>query len=167
MQRFVRQGLASCRHREVMKITKRCDYALRALIYLAYEHERKRYQVTNKELAEKLAIPFKVLSTVLVQLRQGKLVRSVRGKQGGYRLAENPNDITLYDVIGLIDGELGNYLHDFTDRSSDQSVNAVQVIKDALAVVQGNTIRALRKQTIHELATAYHRLGQEDSNYSI
>ncbi|BBM89130.1 hypothetical protein COTS27_00823 [Spirochaetota bacterium] len=150
-----------------MKITRRCDYALRTLIYIAYREDLRQYKITTKELAGQLSIPFKVLSMVLVQLKHGKLIRSSRGAQGGYFLDKSPNDITLYEVILLIDGAVSNYRHDFSASPTNDSVNAVQSIQSALEQVQNRTLDTMRKITLRELVTSYHKLTQEDRSYSI
>lgn len=87
-----------------MWITRRADYATRAVLALALAddgHPRK-IQV----LATATATPVTVLEQVLPQLRSAGLVRSERGPNGGYRLNHPPHEITLGRVVRLIQGPL-------------------------------------------------------------
>ena len=52
------------------------------------------------------AVPANYLVQILSELRNGGLITSRRGKQGGYALARPPQDITLYDIVKLIEGDL-------------------------------------------------------------
>lgn len=89
-----------------MKLSKKGEYALRALIDLgiAAEVGRKLLQVT--EIAEKEKIPIKFLEQVMQTLKEDGLIESQRGKFGGYRLALPSKNIPMGRVIRLIDGPL-------------------------------------------------------------
>ncbi len=58
------------------------------------------------ELAETESVPANYLVQILSELRNGGLIVSRRGKQGGYTLARDPEEITLYDIVKLIEGDL-------------------------------------------------------------
>ena len=66
-------------------ISKKCKYAIKALLYLA-DHQSDERSVFSSEIAEKENIPKKFLETILRELRNFKLLQSQRGKKGGYRL---------------------------------------------------------------------------------
>ena len=89
-----------------MKLTKRGEYALRALIDFGIAHELGRPLMTVGELVEKERLPVKFLEQILSQLRQGGYISTKRGKKGGYFLAKPPNEIRFGQVIRLIDGPL-------------------------------------------------------------
>jgi Rrf2 family protein len=59
-----------------------------------------------EELANVEAVPANYLVQILTELRNGGLITSRRGKQGGYALARRPEDITLYDIVKVIEGDL-------------------------------------------------------------
>jgi Rrf2 family protein len=89
-----------------MKVSKRGEYALRALINLGIAHKVGRQLVQVSELAKAEDIPKKFLEQVIQQLREAGIVASVRGKHGGYGLAVAADKIVIGNVIRLIDGPL-------------------------------------------------------------
>jgi Rrf2 family protein len=82
------------------------DYALRAVVELAAAAGDR--PVTADQLAQAQAIPPKFLESILLQLRRGGVVNAQRGPEGGYWLARAASDISLADVIRVIDGPLAN-----------------------------------------------------------
>lgn len=89
-----------------MKISKRGEYALRALIDFGIAHELGRPLMKIGELVEKERLPVKFLEQILTQLRGAGYIETKRGKAGGYYLARPPREISLGQVIRLIDGPL-------------------------------------------------------------
>ena len=89
-----------------MKISKRGEYALRALIDFGIAYELGRPLLKIAELVEKERLPVKFLEQILTQLKSGGYIETKRGKAGGYFLAKHPRDISLGRVIRLIDGPL-------------------------------------------------------------
>jgi Rrf2 family protein len=89
-----------------MKLTKRGEYALRALIDLAIAPQAGRQMLSQKEIAAKENIPLPFLEQIFLQLREAGLVDGKRGKGGGFFLAKPANNITLAEVVRLIDGPL-------------------------------------------------------------
>jgi len=83
-------------------ISTRCRYAIKALVRLALSYGGSPVQ--SRDIAAFGAIPVKYLEQVMHDLRQGGLVTSTRGKNGGYELARSPEDISFSDVRRLIDG---------------------------------------------------------------
>ena len=89
-----------------MKLSKRGEYAMRALIDLATAHALGRPLLSLGELAKKEQIPVAFLEQILFQLRTAGFVASTRGKHGGYCLARPTGDIRFGEIIRLIDGPL-------------------------------------------------------------
>ena len=87
-----------------MKLSKRGEYGLRALQDLARHHGDGL--VPNSELAERNNIPVRFLEQILLTLKHGRIVRSRKGPRGGYCLARPPEEITLAEVVRLLDGPL-------------------------------------------------------------
>ncbi len=81
-----------------MRISARCDYACKALLELAL-HWPSKDPVQLHTISENQGIPTKYLVHILIQLKRMGLIESIRGKQGGYNLTRNPNEITLGEVI--------------------------------------------------------------------
>src|SRR5215831_3272742 len=89
-----------------MKLSKRGEYALRAMIDLAIAAELGRPIVQVSELAAKERLPTKFLEQIFIQLKAGGLVTTTRGKLGGYSLARPPSKIKFGEVVRLIEGPL-------------------------------------------------------------
>lgn len=89
-----------------MKLSKKGEYALRSLINLGIAKEVQRSLVQVSELADSEQLPVKFLEQIMQALKDAELVESVRGKFGGYRLAKPAKEITIGEVVRLIDGPL-------------------------------------------------------------
>jgi Rrf2 family protein len=89
-----------------MKLSKRGEYALRAMIDLAVAAELGRPIVQVSELAAKERLPIKFLEQIFIQLKAGGLVSTTRGKLGGYSLARPASKIKFGEVVRLIEGPL-------------------------------------------------------------
>jgi Rrf2 family protein len=89
-----------------MKLSKRGEYALRALIDFGIAHELGRPILKVSELVEKEHLPMKFLEQILTQLKAAGYIQTKRGKEGGYFLARPAKEISLGKVIRLIDGPL-------------------------------------------------------------
>jgi Rrf2 family transcriptional regulator, cysteine metabolism repressor len=88
-----------------MKLSVKVDYACRVLAQLARLHGTNEL-AHIEELARTEAVPANYLVQILSELRNGGLIVSRRGKQGGYALARAPEDITLLEIVKVIEGEL-------------------------------------------------------------
>ena len=86
-----------------MKLSKKGEYALMAMIYLSFNKDRK---VTIHEIADTEKIPVKFLEQILLELKKAGMLRSKTGSGGGYELLRDPGDINLAEVIRIIDGPL-------------------------------------------------------------
>lgn len=88
-----------------MRISKKCFYGIRALLALARAYKKDRgTSIHLREIAEEEEIPYKFLEHVMASLKKGGLVRSEKGRNGGYILARSPAAISMGEVIRLIDG---------------------------------------------------------------
>ena len=86
-----------------MKLSVKSDYAARAVLGLA-RHYPDSAALRMEDVAEEQGVPPKYLPQILLELKARGLVRSVRGKEGGYLLARAPAEITLGDVLRAVDG---------------------------------------------------------------
>jgi Rrf2 family protein len=87
-----------------MKLSAKTEYACLAVLQLAEEHESGE-PVQIRRIAEEHGIPARFLVQILLQLKGASLVASTRGAAGGYRLARPPSEITLAEVIEVMEGE--------------------------------------------------------------
>lgn len=85
-----------------MKLSKKAEYALRALTAMGRESAGRTFSI--HDLAEKEHIPLKFLEQILLALKNGGILRSKRGVGGGYQMQMAAADISLRQVVELIDG---------------------------------------------------------------
>jgi Rrf2 family protein len=88
-----------------VKLSVKSDYAARAVIGLA-RHYPTGAALKVEELAAANAIPANYLVQILIELKARHIVKSVRGKEGGYLLARPPAEITFGDVLRCVHGRV-------------------------------------------------------------
>lgn len=88
-----------------MKLSVKVDYACRVLAQMARTYGTDEL-AHIEDLAQAEAVPANYLVQILSELRNGGLIISKRGKQGGYALARPPESVTLYEIVRLIEGEV-------------------------------------------------------------
>jgi Rrf2 family protein len=87
-----------------MHVTAKADYAVRAVVELAGSSQDAPRKVD--EVAQAQGIPVSFLENILTQLRSSGMVRSQRGPEGGYWLAQPPEQINLAQIIRAVEGPL-------------------------------------------------------------
>ena len=88
-----------------MKLSVKSDYAARAVLGLA-RHYPTGEALRVEDLAAEQAIPPNYLTQILIELKAQNIVRSLRGKEGGYLLARAPSEISLGDVLCAVHGKV-------------------------------------------------------------
>ena len=89
-----------------MRISAKADYAVRALVVLARHAGPDSGPVTVDRIAREGGIPPRFLEGILAEVRRAGLVDSKRGAEGGYRMAHDPADVRVADVVRVIDGPI-------------------------------------------------------------
>jgi Rrf2 family protein len=87
-----------------MKLTTKSEYSILALIYMV-RHEKKGF-IKIDEICENCDIPKKYLELLFTILRQGRYIKTRRGVSGGYKLARPASQISIAEIIRLMDGAL-------------------------------------------------------------
>jgi Rrf2 family protein len=87
-------------------MSRRCEYALRALLDLGLAREEGRDRLAVQEIASRERIPAPFLEQILGDLRRAGILRSRRGPRGGYSLARPPRSVRFGAVVRLLDGPL-------------------------------------------------------------
>jgi Rrf2 family protein len=87
-----------------LKISQKGLYALEAMMTLARWQDQGAIKI--RDIAADSDLPEKFLELILLELKNARIVDSVRGARGGYRLRRNPAEIRLSEIIRLIDGPL-------------------------------------------------------------
>jgi Rrf2 family protein len=132
-----------------MRISAKSDYAIRAMAELA--HGYNEGAIKAEDVANAQDIPLNFLLGILRELRNGQLVRSVRGREGGYVLSRPPQEIALADVIRVVDGPLANVRDlSLSDLSYQGSAAA---LRDVWMAVRGSLREVLETTTVADLAS--------------
>jgi Rrf2 family protein len=131
----------------MLRFSKKADYALLAMRYLAANADRGA--VSARELAEAYGIPSELLAKVLQKLVRGKLLASHQGIRGGYGLGRPAAQISVADVIQAVDGPLTVTPCSDTDHSCDQYSKCN--IRDPLWRIKDRIVSALTDTSVAEL----------------
>ena len=121
-----------------MKLSKRCQYALRAVFELSLRNSGKPLKA--KDIAKSQGISTRFIEIILNDLKHGKFVVSYRGNDGGYVLAKDSSDITPAEVIGHIEGTVSV--------DCDNGIGAFEVLWEELNMAIVNT---LNKRSFNDL----------------
>ena len=134
-------------------ISKKCKYAIKALLYLA-DHQSEGRSIFSSEIAEQENIPKKFLETILRELRNFQFLQSKRGKAGGYKLLKEPKDINLADLMRAVDGPIAmlpcvslNYY-----ANCEECDEKICKIKPVFEEVRDKTLKILNATTIDKMA---------------
>ena len=129
----------------MLSITSKSPYAIRALTELARAGDAG--PVPIGELARRRAIPVQVLEQLFAVQRRAGVLRSQRGVKGGYAFARDPSEVTVLEVVDLLDGKLG---------AGAESI-FFEAAEAARAVLSNATIADLLERENREAgATMYH-----------
>jgi len=132
-------------------LSKKTQYALKALGYLASKYGEG--PVLISEISTTKKIPIKFLETILLELKQAGVLDSKKGKGGGYYLAQNPKKITLAKAIRLVGGPIALIpcvSLNFYEKCADCDETTCGLYK-AMAVTRDATLKILEKKTLMEL----------------
>lgn len=134
----------------MLRLTKKADYGLMALKYLA-EHPDEA-SLSAKEIAEAYHIPPQLLAKILQLLAREGLLRSHAGMNGGYTLSRKPHSITAFEVIRIIDGPL--FITSCVTESGICDLTSSCTIKEPLARVNDSISDVLKNIRISDLVEA-------------
>ncbi len=101
-----RVSFSTCQDTPDRMITHKTKYALKALMVLADERTGPAEALRIEEIADRSGAPKRFLEHILLDLKRAGLIGSRRGRNGGYELIKNPKDVSLAEVLRLIDGPL-------------------------------------------------------------
>ncbi|MBV9330021.1 MAG: Rrf2 family transcriptional regulator [Alphaproteobacteria bacterium] len=139
-------------------LSQKARYALHALIALARHGGREPMLIAD--IAEEARLPRKFLEQILVDLKKRGIVRSLRGRAGGYLLGRHPKDISFAEIIRAIDGPLAlspcvsaTAYH----RCADCEDEASCAIRKALLSARDATAEALESRSLAWAAASTRR----------
>src|SRR6516164_7818654 len=87
-----------------MRLTRASSYALHAVVHMASQKHNR--PVASHHIAEARGIPERFLLKVLKPLVSARVLHSIKGPNGGYRLARGPNEISMLEIIEAVDGPI-------------------------------------------------------------
>ncbi len=133
-------------------LSKKCKYAIHALVYLAERHEQGPVQI--QDISDDQHIPKKFLEAILLELRHAKILESKKGKGGGYYLVKDPSEVNLMQVMRLIDGPIAllpcvslNYYERCDECRNEKTCG----IRDSLISVRDETLKILGNSTLAKI----------------
>jgi Rrf2 family protein len=131
-----------------MRVTAKADYAVRASIELAAGSRDSPRKVD--EVAKAQGIPLSFLENILTQLRSAGIVRSQRGPDGGYWLAQPADQVTLAQVIRAVEGPLVGVRGQRPEEISYQG--SAQALQQVWVALRANLRQVLERVTIADVA---------------
>jgi len=131
-----------------VRISAKADYAVRAAVTLAALEEGR--PIKAERLSDEQDIPLNFLENILNQLKAGGIVVSQRGPDGGFRLARDPAQISVADIIRVVEGPLASVRgvrpHDLEFRG------ATEPLRDVWVAVRANLRAVLDTVTLADVA---------------
>ena len=128
-------------------LSKKVKYALKAVLYMARNYDDRRIIVTEISKAE--YIPYKFLEKILAQLKRKGILTSKIGRQGGYKLSRPPDQITIGEVIRIIEGKIAPIAcvskaayvkcYDCENEKTCEIRRTMQLVRDAMVKILDNT----------------------------
>ena len=123
-------------------------YAIRAVIYLAlYAGEEKKIGI--KQISKELNIPTPFLGKILQTLAKQKLLSSTKGPHGGFGLGKPANEISLIDIVDIIDGQ--DVFNNCLIRLEDCNDKEPCSMHDKYIEIRKNLMTLFQKEKISEL----------------
>jgi Rrf2 family protein len=131
----------------MLRLSKKADYALMAMKHLAAKQDQA--SCSAREIAEAYQIPLELMAKVLQRLVRARLLDSVQGTRGGYRLSRAANVIPVADVIQAVDGPLTVTACSDDDQDCEQYSKCS--IRDPLWKIRGRIVEALTAVSVADL----------------
>lgn len=128
-----------------MHISSKGEYGLLAMVDIAMQPRETAVQ--SMQIAERHDIPKQYLDQLMMLLRKAGLIESLRGRQGGYRLARSPRNITLLDIVQALEGPISNQ----NFRATRHKYGANRVLKQIWDELNESLVEALRTRTLEDV----------------
>ena len=141
----------------MFNVSTRLRYGLRALIYLSEKETDKT--VNLHQIADSEGISRKYLENIFKLLKKSKIIRSIRGREGGYALIRDPGEITMYEIANAIEGNI--ILLDCTEDDNFCTRSSICGIRDFWVDYQKYIIDYLDGMTFNDFLEKYVRKSNE------
>ena len=124
-----------------MRLTRASSYALHAVVYMA--NQKQNRPVPSHLIARARGVPERFLLKVLKPLVSHRILLSVKGPNGGYRLARSPSDITMLEIIEAVDGHIKG-INPVTDKGSPVMNGRLEAVCKQTAAAVRNHLETVR-----------------------
>lgn len=141
-----------------MKISTKGRYGLRILMDLAIHQSEKPRLI--RDIAKSQQISEKYISRLVIALRKAGMVRSVRGVNGGFHIAMKPENITLLDVIEVMEGPLSIVDCVSTPKRCGHSQNCAP--REIWCKLNDDIRALMRRTTLADILASYDRQNEKD-----
>lgn len=148
------------KRKAMFTFTKKADYALLALSYLGTEGQERL--IGPREIAVRHEIPAELLAKIMQTLARHRLVSSVAGPTGGYRLGREAWAITVADVLEAVDGPFAIAQCWDANGADGCAQSAHCHLREPLARIQDEMTRLLRTMTIEEICRPARSIGRPE-----
>ncbi|MFC1617894.1 RrF2 family transcriptional regulator [Patescibacteria group bacterium] len=143
-----------------MKLTRKSEYGLRGILYLAKQSERRA--ILTSEVSNRQNIPQSFLNKIFQKLVRAGVLRSYRGYRGGFSLAKKPSEITLRSIIETLEGPI-DFWPDVENSESELSGTGQSVaLTSAWDKIQRKINRMLDRVTVMDLLKKSDRLNKKE-----
>jgi Rrf2 family protein len=132
-------------------LSKKCKYAIHALVHMAKAPEEK-YLI--KDISETCNIPKKFLEAILLDMKRAGILGSKQGKGGGYFLRRNIAEVNLAEVVRLFDGAIAALpcaSFKFYEACQECEDEETCTVRNAFLLVRNATVEMLKADTLEDL----------------
>jgi len=133
-------------------LSKKAKYAINALVHLAKQFDEGPILIS--QIAESERIPQKFLESILLELKNAGVVNSKRGRSGGYYMLKRPEEVSLAEIMRLMDGPIAFLpcvTHKYYERCEECVDEKTCGIRDTFLEVRNATVELLKNATLSEV----------------
>lgn len=142
-------------------LSKKCKYAIHALVHMGHQPEKK---FLIKDISEACHIPKKFLEAILLDLNRAGILGSKQGKGGGYFLRRSTKEINLAEVVRLFDGAIAAVpcaTHKYYERCLECEDEETCSVRDAFLKIRNETVEMMKRDTLDDLVKTEFKLKQK------
>ncbi|MEQ8474132.1 MAG: Rrf2 family transcriptional regulator [Marinoscillum sp.] len=133
-------------------LSKKTKYAINALVFIAKNKDDQPISVSR--ISEEQNIPMKFLESILTELKNARILKSKKGKYGGYSLNGTPEEISMAKVMRLLDGAIGLLpcvTHEFYERCEECIDEETCGIRQITMEIRNETVKRLKAATLADI----------------
>ncbi|MDT8411748.1 MAG: Rrf2 family transcriptional regulator [Vicingaceae bacterium] len=142
-------------------LSKKTKYAINALVYIAKHENEQPISVSRISLEQN--IPLKFLESILSELKNARILKSTRGKYGGYSLNGTPKEIHMAKVTRLFDGAIALLpcvTYDYYERCEECVDEVTCGIRQIAMEIRNETVKRLKAATLADIIKREKKLSK-------